>query len=188
MNKLIVIVGSMFSGKSTELQRQGRRHELAKRFVAYFKPETDNRYNPEAISTHDGDFVDAFVVESSQRIVKIVDQFEKDFGTVQVICIDEIQFFDEDIVEVIDELLEQGKTVIVAGLDLDRFGEPFGAVPVLMAKAEEVVKVKAVCNVCGNDAWISHSETTIKEQVVVGEKDIYFPLCRKCYYKRSEEE
>lgn len=183
VGKLTVIVGSMFSGKSTELKRQGKRHELAQKVVAYFKPNIDDRYVPTAITTHDGTYVDAYVVKKSQEIVGVVDQMEQQVGFVSVVCIDEVQFFDDEIVNAVKALLVHGTDVIVAGLDLDRFARPFGKVPELLAYAEEVVKVHAVCSDCGNDSWISYSDTQDQNQVVVGEKDIYRPLCRDCYFK-----
>jgi thymidine kinase len=183
--KLTVIVGSMFSGKSTELQRQGKRKEIAGQVVAYFKPKTDNRYNAEAISTHDGSDVEAYVVSKARHILGLVKQVEQQVGATGTVCVDEVQFFDTEILYVIETLLRRGVDVVVSGLDLDRFGEPFGVVPTLMAQAEEVVKVRAVCQSCGSDAYISAGKFQSDEQVVVGEKESYIPLCRSCYYEKA---
>lgn len=183
--KLIVIVGSMFSGKSTELQRQGRRKELAGDTVLYFKPLVDNRYEAGSISTHDGSNVKAHVLEESITILGVLSMlgaFESEKNTV---LIDEVQFFDDRVVEVVDVLLKMGVDVVCAGLDLDRFGEPFGSVPTLLAKAEQVIKVQAVCQSCGEDAYISAGKFDAEEQTVVGEKDLYVPLCRSCYYTKA---
>ncbi|MGG3561622.1 thymidine kinase [Neobacillus rhizosphaerae] len=183
--KLTVIVGSMFSGKSTELQRQGRRKELAGELVAYFKPRKDNRYTPTAISTHDGTKVAAYVVEDAQSIREVLKQVEQQVGLVGTVCIDEIQFFDEKIVAVVNLLLWDGIDVVCSGLDLDRFAQPFGKVPELLCMAEEVVKVRAVCHSCGEDAWVSAGTFISEEQIVVGESDKYVPLCRTCYFKKG---
>jgi thymidine kinase len=178
--KLTVVVGSMFSGKSTELQRQGKRKEIAGQRVLYFKPKKDSRYTPEAISTHDGSDVKALVCEHVDDIFIMSQQLSP-----SVVCIDEVQFFSKDVVAVIEYLLRRGIDVVVAGLDLDRFGEPFGAIPELMCRAEEVVKVRAVCSSCGEDAWVSAGKFKSDEQVVVGEKESYEPLCRSCYYEKG---
>ncbi|UKL30040.1 thymidine kinase [Bacillus phage PK2] len=178
--KLTVVVGSMFSGKSTELQRQGRRKEIAGERVLYFKPKKDNRYTPEAISTHDGNDVGAILCEHIDDIFIMSQQLEP-----SVVCIDEVQFFERDIVSVIEGLLRRGIDVVVSGLDLDRFGEPFGAVPELLCKAEEIIKVRAVCSSCGDDAWVSAGTFVSDEQVVIGEKEKYQPLCRSCYYQKG---
>lgn len=178
--ELTMIVGGMFSGKSTELQRQGKRNELAGRSVLYFKPAKDTRYKKGAVSTHDGSNVTAHSVGSSHELLKFVEPRE-----VNVVCIDEVQFFDKDIVRTVNILLMKGIDVVCSGLDLDRFGQPFGEVPQLLCLAEHVTKLNAVCQSCGGDAWVSFSETENKEQVVLGEKDIYIPLCRSCYYRKG---
>lgn len=184
--KLTVIVGSMFSGKSTELQRQGHRKELAGELVLWFKPSTDDRYNFTAIETHDGSSVNANVVSNSSQILLTINEIEDALELlVGTVLIDEVQFFDGGIVKVIDFLLTEGIDVIVAGLDIDRFGKPFGVVPTLLAKAEEIVKLKAVCNSCGDDAWISVGKVDNGEQIMVGGSDEYVPLCRTCYLKQG---
>jgi thymidine kinase len=169
----------MFSGKSTELQRQGKRHAIAGRKVEYFKPSKDSRYSMESIETHDGNKVTAHRIEEAIQLVSLVG-----FRT-NVVCIDEIQFFGKEIVPTIECFLESGIDVIVSGLDLDRFGEPFGNVPELMCKAETVVKLKAVCSECGEDAWVSVGKFKSEEQTVIGEKTLYTPMCRDCYYKEE---
>lgn len=178
--KLTLIIGSMFSGKSTELQRQGRRHELAGKKVLYVKPSVDTRYKKNSISTHDGLHVDALPCRDSEAIHKWLKEFPSD-----VVCIDEVQFFDSKIVRTVNLILMEGIDVIASGLDLDRFGQPFGAVPTLVCLAEEVIKVKAVCQGCGEDAWVSAGTFDSNEQVVVGESDKYKPLCRTCYYRKG---
>lgn len=178
--QLEMIVGGMFSGKSTELQRRGRRHEIAGRTVIYFKPKIDNRYRANSISTHDGSDVEANVVNGSRELVHVSRELNAD-----VVCIDEVQFFDNKIVSAINLMLMDGRTVICAGLDVDRFGQPFGKVPELLCIAEEVLKLKAVCSSCGDDAWVSASKFNAEEQIVVGEQDLYVPMCRTCYYEKA---
>jgi thymidine kinase len=182
--ELTLVVGGMFSGKSTELQRQGKRKELAGVTVLYVKPATDNRYDKDSISTHDGSNVHAHVLETSQSILGLVGMFG-DYENNTTVCIDEVQFFDSGIVRVIELLLRMGIDVVCSGLDLDRFGEPFGVVPELLCKAETVIKLKAVCQGCGEDAWVSYGKFQAEEQTVVGEKEKYVPLCRSCYYEKG---
>lgn len=183
--KLTVVVGSMFSGKSSELQRQGRRKEIAGQLVFYFKPSKDTRYTAEVIETHDGHTVTAYVVQKPEDILEIITEVEQHVGDVGTVCIDEVQFFDSVIVPVIENLLRTGVDVVCAGLDLDRFGEPFGSVPELLCKAETVLKVQAVCNNCGLDAYVSSGRFKSDSQTVIGERDLYEPLCRKCFYERG---
>jgi thymidine kinase len=173
--KLIVNVGSMFSGKSSELQRQGKRYALAGKKVAFFKPKLDDRYAEEAIVTHDGETVPA---------VPIADGLEILTATADVILIDEVQFFDGSLILAIDELLYAGIDVVVSGLDMDRNGLPFGIVPYLMAVADEVQKFKAVCSSCGEDAWVSYGEFISDKQVELGAQERYKPLCRSCFYEK----
>lgn len=174
MGKLIVNVGGMFSGKTTALMQQGERHILAKNKVIYVKPEMDNRYSEDFIVTHKGQKVQAVAMPTSG--------LSTDLFKYEVILIDEVQFFDVQIVKEIEYLLELGKTVIVSGLDMDFKGEGFEVTMQLMAKADTVNKYKAVCEKCGEDATFSHRKGDSQEKVVLGEKDTYIPLCRKCFY------
>lgn len=178
MCKLITNVGSMFSGKSTELQRQGERHILAGHEVVYIKPDIDDRYGEEYISTHKGVRVQATPVPIDGDIREYISEKTK------VILIDEVQFFDGRIVNDIWTLLEKGVHVYTSGLDMDWRGQPFETVQGLMAIADEVHKFHAVCSHCGADAVHSAKlESNNTQRVELGEKDKYIPLCRKCYFK-----
>lgn len=177
--KLVVNVGGMFSGKSSELQRQGQRHILRGHKVFFVKPRIDNRYSSDEIVTHDGRKVEAFNVDTDGRFYNQIP-----VGT-DVILIDEVQFFEETLLEQIDYLLTSGYRVYCSGLDLDFEGNPFGITPLLMAKADEVNKLHAVCDKCGNDAWVTPRKNNNKETIQLGEKDEYFPLCRKCFYEHK---
>jgi thymidine kinase len=183
---LTLIVGGMFSGKSTEAQRQGKRRELANESVVYVKPRIDNRYDPNSITTHDGNQVEAYLVDGYHEVLSLCSSYEQRFGVpLQNIVIDEIQFFDKDIVKAVNILLMSGVNVIAAGLDIDRFGQPFGAVPTLLCQAEKVIKLQAVCQGCGKDAWVSAGSFDSDQIVEVGEKDKYVPLCRTCFYQKG---
>jgi thymidine kinase len=173
--KLIVNVGGMFSGKSTELQRQGKRYALAGKKVAYYKPKLDNRYADEAIVTHDGKTVPA---------IPIADGLEILATTADVVLIDEVQFFDGSLIMAIEELLYAGIDVICSGLDMDRNGMPFGITPYLMAIADEVQKFRAVCADCGDEAWVSFGNFASDKQVELGSQEKYKPLCRSCFYEK----
>ncbi|MGN6735467.1 MAG: thymidine kinase, partial [Candidatus Binatia bacterium] len=139
-----VICGSMFSGKSEELIRRVRRAQFAKQKIAVFKPKIDNRYHEQSVVSHNGS---SFIAKAISHSVEILHHVEADMD---IIAIDEVQFFDEGIVRVVEQLADSGHRVIVAGLDLDFRGEPFGQVPALMAIAEHVTKLQAVCTVCGS--------------------------------------
>jgi thymidine kinase len=169
-----VIAGSMFSGKTEELIRRLRRAEFAKQKVEIFKPTIDVRYSEEEVVSHNATSIRSTPVPSSQNILLLT-------GDVDVVGIDEAQFFDAGIVEVCVKLADQGIRVIVAGLDMDFQGRPFGPMPELFAVAEYVTKVHAVCMHCGDLAQYSHRKSDSKATVVLGEKDIYEPLCRRCY-------
>ncbi len=171
-----VITGSMFSGKTEELLRRLRRAKLANQKVEIFKPKIDNRYAEAEVVSHDANSIFSTVTDSSSSILLLS-------GDVQVVGIDEAQFFDMGLVEVCNKLADKGTRVIVAGLDMDFRGKPFGPVPQLMATAEYVTKVHAICMQCGNLAQYSHRKTHQETQVMLGEKDIYEPLCRRCYNK-----
>lgn len=176
-----VICGSMFSGKTEELIRRVRRAQIARQKVQVFKPAIDTRYAVDKISSHNGM---AFRAEVVQRAADILARVEPD---TKVVAIDEVQFFDWDIADVVDILADRGVRVICAGLDLDFRGEPFGPMPLLMAKAERVDKLHAICVVCGNEA--SRTQRLINGQpahyddpvIVVGAEELYEARCRACH-------
>lgn len=175
-----VICGSMFSGKTEELIRRLRRAEFAKLKVEIFKPKIDVRYAEDEVVSHNENTIRSTAVESSQNILLLA-------GDVDVIGIDEAQFFDKGLTEVCNKLANGGMRVIVAGLDMDFRGKPFGPMPDLMATAEYVTKVHAICMRCGSLANHSHRISAEEALVMLGEKDTYEPLCRKCFlevYKR----
>ena len=176
-----VICGSMFSGKTEEVIRRLRRAQFAGQKIAIFKPKVDVRYSEENIVSHDLKSIPSIPVNSPTEI------FLMD-SDVRVVGIDEAQFFDDTLIKVVQTLANRGVRVIVAGLDTDYLGNPFGPMPSLMAIAEEVQKVHAICVKCGNLA--NHSHRLVKDQnlVVLGEKDIYEPLCRDCYNKAMAAE
>lgn len=180
--KLVLNVGGMFSGKSTELQRQGKRHELRGHSVLYVKPKMDNRYSEDEIVTHDGEKIKAISIDTDKPDELL---FITRIMQTQVICIDEIQFFDLHIIEIIDGLLKLGKRIYCSGLDLDFEGKPFEVTAFLMAKADQVKKLHAVCDSCGNDAWVTPRKSDEKQTVKLGEKDDYYPLCRACFNKQQ---
>jgi len=171
-----VICGSMFSGKTEELIRRLRRAEFANQKIAIFKPVVDNRYSDVEVVSHDSKSI------KSQPIKSPAEMLELEQG-VKVVGIDEAQFFDNSIVEVVQFLANHGVRVIIAGLDTDYLGKPFGPMPALMAIAEDVQKVHAICVKCGNLANHSHRLSKSDDLVVLGEKDIYEPLCRDCFNK-----
>lgn len=169
-----VICGSMFSGKTEELIRRMRRAEFAHQRVEIFKPSIDIRYSEQDVVSHDARAIPSTPVDSSASILLLVsDQ--------QVVGIDEAQFFDPGIVDVCNELANRGIRVIVAGLDMDFMGKPFGPMPALCAIADEVSKQHAICVRCGSLAYLSHRIVAGDRQVMLGEKDEYEPLCRHCY-------
>ncbi len=169
-----VVCGSMFSGKTEELIRRLRRAQIAKLKVEIFKPTIDNRYSEKEVVSHDAKAIVSNPVENSKDILKHIDD-------VDVVGIDEAQFFDDGIVDVCETLANKGVRVIVAGLDMDFQGNPFGPMPILISKAEFVTKVHAICMKCGNLAQFSHRISNEKSVVELGEKDKYQPLCRSCY-------
>jgi thymidine kinase len=174
-----VICGSMFSGKTEELIRRLRRAKFANQKVEIFKPILDVRYSETEVVSHDDHTIRSTPVESSGSILLLT-------GEVDVVGIDEAQFFDSHLVEVCRKLADRGVRVIVAGLDMDYLGKPFGPMPHLMAMAEYVTKVHAICVRCGNLAHHSHRLTDNHKLVVLGEKDTYEPLCRHCFNKMME--
>lgn len=172
-----VICGSMFSGKTEELIRRLKRVKIANLKVEIFKPAIDVRYDEVKIVSHDASAIHSTPVDNSQKILLMAD------GDVDVIGIDEAQFFDEEIANVCDELAFRGIRVIVAGLDMDYLGKPFGQMPYIMAKADYVTKLHAICMQCGNIANYSYRKIPNEDQVMLGAKDVYEPRCRKCYHK-----
>jgi Thymidine kinase len=175
-----VICGSMFSGKTEELIRRLKRAKFANLKVEIFKPAIDIRYSEEDVVSHDSHAIQSTPVESSASILLLTSE-------VDVVGIDEAQFFDEGIVDVCQELANRGIRVICAGLDMDYLGKPFGPMPALMAVAEYVTKVHAICVRCGNLAHHSHRLAANDKLVVLGEKDTYEPICRHCFNKAIKE-
>ena len=169
-----VICGSMFSGKTEELIRRLKRANYANQKVEIFKPAVDVRYSDSEVVSHDAHAIRSTPVDSSQNILLMS-------TNVDVVGIDEAQFFDENIVDICRQLADSGVRVIVAGLDMDFLGQPFGPMPALMATAEYVTKVHAICVRCGNLAQHSHRLTTENKLVMLGEKDTYEAICRHCF-------
>ncbi len=169
-----VVVGSMFSGKTEELIRRLKRAKIANQKVEIFKPKIDTRYSDDEVVSHNANSILSTPVDSSGNILLLCND-------VDVVGIDEAQFFDSGIVDVCSQLANRGIRVIVAGLDMDYLGKPFGPIPALMAMAEYVTKVHAICVRCGNLAQHSHRVSGGTKLVELGEKDSYEPLCRKCF-------
>ncbi len=175
-----VIAGSMFSGKTEELIRRLRRAEIAQQSVEIFKPCVDTRYSKEEVVSHNSSSIRSTPVEKAQQILLLA-------GGVEVVGIDEAQFFDEEIVNVAITLANNGTRVIVAGLDMDFLGRPFGPMPAFFAVAEYVTKVHAICVQCGDIAHFSYRFAKEDKVLLLGEKDSYEPLCRKCYNERQKK-
>lgn len=169
-----VICGSMFSGKTEELIRRLNRAKIAKQSVTIFKPKLDTRYHAVDIVSHNQIAISSIPLDNSSQLMALA-------GECEVVGIDEAQFFDVGIINVANELANQGKRVLVAGLDMDSAGVPFGPMPALMSIAEYVTKVHAICVKCGDLAHYSHRTVANNEQVLLGETDSYEALCRKCY-------
>ena len=169
-----VICGSMFSGKTEELIRRLKRAKIAQQKVEIFKPRIDVRFDEVNVVSHDANFIPSTPVESSSRILSMAND-------VEVIGIAEAQFFDDELPQVCETLANRGIRVIVAGLDMDYLGKPFGPLPQLMATAEYVTKVHAICIKCGNLANHSHRTVDSDSRILLGEKDTYVPLCRNCF-------
>lgn len=176
-----VVCGSMFSGKTEELIRRLKRAKFANQKVEIFKPAIDIRYSNEEVVSHDSHAILSTPVETSDSILLLT-------GDVDVVGIDEVQFFDENIVNVCQQLANRGVRVICAGLDMDYLGKPFGPMPALMAVAEYVTKVHAICVKCGNLAQHSHRLSKSDKLVELGEKDTYEPICRHCFNKAMAEQ
>ncbi len=173
-----VICGSMFSGKTEELIRRLKRAQFANQKIEIFKPAIDNRYDDQMVTSHDSNQFPSSSVPAAANIPILANDC-------QVVGIDEAQFFDDEIVEVCNDLANRGMRVIVAGLDMDYQGNPFGPMPALMATAEYVTKVHAICNQTGNLAQYSHRKSDQEDLVLLGEKDDYEPLSRAAFFKAS---
>jgi thymidine kinase len=171
-----VICGSMFSGKTEELIRRLKRARIANLKTEIFKPAMDNRFHELNVVSHDSNFIVSQPVASAKTILMMAHDID-------VVGIDEAQFFDKDICDVCETLALNGTRVIVAGLDMDYTGKPFGCMPQLLAIADYITKLHAICVHCGNIASMSYRKTNQKDQVVIGELDIYEPRCRVCFEK-----
>ena len=169
-----VVCGSMFSGKTEELIRRLRRAQFANQKIAIFKPTLDNRYSDVEVVSHDFHKLTSTPIKDPADMLKVG-------ADVQVVGVDEAQFFGDSLVEVCQTLANRGVRVIVAGLDMDYLGQPFGPMPRLMAVAEDVQKVHAICVKCGALASFSHRLSKSQDLVLLGEKDVYEPLCRDCF-------
>lgn len=179
--RIEVVCGSMFSGKTEELIRRLKRARIARQRVIIFKPAIDTRYSEKDVVSHDHNSIHSVPVKSTAEITRQAQGYD-------VIGIDEAQFFDEGLVDVCNRLAYQGMRVIAAGLDMDFQGKPFGPIPSLLAVADEVTKVQAICVKCGNLAYASHRLVKNSDRVMLGEKDEYEPLCRECFRKALEED
>lgn len=169
-----VICGSMFSGKTEELIRRLKRAEFAKQKVEIFKPSIDKRYDEKNVVSHNENTIRSTPVPASSNILLLTND-------VDVVGIDEAQFFDNELVNVCTQLANNGTRVIIAGLDMDFSGKPFGVMPSLMAVAEHITKVHAICMNCGDFAQFSHRKTANEKIVMLGETESYEPLCRSCF-------
>ena len=174
--RIEVVCGSMFSGKTEELIRRLKRAKFARQKVEIFKPSIDKRYSDEEVVSHDSNAIMSTPIDSSAQILLMS-------SDIDVVGIDEAQFFDDGIVEVCNELANRGVRVIVAGLDMDFRGIPFGPMPALCAIADDVQKVHAICVKCGALAYVSHRIVEGEKRVLIGETREYEPLCRECYKK-----
>lgn len=178
--RIEVICGSMFSGKTEELFRRLRRAKFARMQIEVFKPMVDTRYSDTEVVSHDSNAIPSTVIEGSGNLPLFVTEAD-------VVAIDEAQFFDEGLVDVCLDLANKGVRVIVAGLDMDYLGKPFGPIPALCAVADEVTKVHAICVRCGNLAYVSHRKVSMEGRVFLGEVNEYEPLCRHCYNIEMDE-
>ncbi len=181
--RIEVVCGSMFSGKTEELIRRLRRAQFAKQRVEIFKPAIDVRYSEEDVVSHDKNHIPSTPIDSSASILLLSSDIDVD-----VVGIDEAQFLDDGLIDVCNELANRGVRVIIAGLDMDFRGIPFGPMPALCAIADDVTKVHAICVKCGNLAYVSHRLVDNDRRVLLGETQEYEPLCRECYQKAIEEE
>lgn len=175
-----VICGSMFSGKTEELIRRLKRARIARQKVEIFKPVIDTRYDEEDVVSHDANSIRSTPVETANQILLMANDFD-------VVGIDEAQFFDDELAAVCNTLANNGVRVIVAGLDMDYTGKPFGPMPALLATAEYVTKVHAICPYCGDLANFTHRTVDQDGQVMLGEAEAYEPLCRKHYLEKKKK-
>jgi thymidine kinase len=171
-----VICGSMFSGKTEELIRRLKRAQIANQKVEIYKPAVDVRYDLQDIVSHDASRIRSTPVESSGSIPLMATD-------IQVIGIDEAQFFDDGLLDVAETLALSGVRVIIAGLDMDFQGKPFGPIPALLSRAEYITKLHAICMQCGDLATYSYRKNAESAKIILGEKDSYEPRCRDCFYK-----
>lgn len=176
-----VVCGSMFSGKTEELIRRLKRAKFARQRVEIFKPTIDTRYSDEDVVSHDQNSIRSTPIDSSAAILLLA-------ADIDVVGIDEAQFFDNGLVDVCNQLANSGIRVIVAGLDMDYQGRPFGPIPNLLAVADEVTKVHAICVKCGALAYVSHRLVKDDRRVMLGEQQEYEPLCRDCFQKALKKE
>lgn len=176
-----VICGSMFSGKTEELIRRVRRAQIARQKVELFKPQIDTRYSKSEIVSHDDQKLPSRVIKDANEIIPLSLE-------VQVVAIDEAQFYKKNLVKVCKTLANMGKRVIIAGLDTDYRGEPFSPIPELLAIAEYITKTHAICVVCGNPANFTQRTSKSRDQVVIGTSDIYEARCRNCYEYPNDQE
>lgn len=179
--RIEVICGSMFSGKTEELIRRMKRAQFAKQRVEIFKSSIDTRYSEENVVSHDQNTIRSTPIDSSGNILLLA-------SDIDVVGIDEAQFLDDGLMDVCNQLANNGVRVIVAGLDMDYKGVPFGPIPALCAIADEVTKVHAICVKCGALAYVSHRLIADDHRVMLGEQQEYEPLCRECYQKALKEE
>ena len=179
--RIEVICGSMFSGKTEELIRRIKRAKFAKQKVEIFKPAIDTRYSEEDVVSHDKNAIHSTPINSSGNILLLA-------SDIDVVGIDEAQFLDEGLIDICNQLANNGVRVIVAGLDMDFKGVPFGPIPALCAIADQVTKVHAICVKCGALAYVSHRLVDNNHRVMLGEQLEYEPLCRECYKKAMETE
>ena len=179
--RIEVICGSMFSGKTEELIRRMKRAKFAKQKVEIFKPAIDTRYSEEDVVSNAQNSIHSTPIDASGAILLLA-------SDIDVVGIDEAQFLDDNLVDVCNELANRGIRVIIAGLDMDFKGVPFGPIPALCAIADEVTKVHAICVKCGALAYVSHRLVADEHRVMLGEQSEYEPLCRACYQKALKEE
>jgi len=175
-----VITGSMFSGKTEELIRRLKRARIARQKVEIFKPRIEVRYSEQEVVSHDETVIQSTPVDSAANIILLASGME-------VVGVDEAQFFDDGLVDVCNQLANNGVRVIVAGLDMDFRGKPFGPIPKLLSVAEYVTKVHAICVRCGNLANYTHRLSKEDRLILLGETDLYEPLCRICFVKALNE-